>query len=56
MQVTVPVDQTAVDAGGAGNGGDGDLLAVRGQLVEDLEDTGPPPVGVRCPCSGQVVR
>ncbi|MDH6708562.1 hypothetical protein P3T27_005302 [Kitasatospora sp. MAA19] len=56
VQVTVPMDQTAVDAGGAGNGGDGDLLAVRGQLVEDLEDTGPPPVGVRCPCSGQVVR
>lgn len=34
VQVTVPVDQTAVDVGGAGNGGDGDLLAVRGQLVE----------------------
>ncbi|MFD9223489.1 hypothetical protein ACFWDI_26600 [Streptomyces sp. NPDC060064] len=56
VQVAVPVDQTAVDAGGAGEGRGGDLLAVCGQLVENLEDTGPSAVGVRGPRSGQVVR
>lgn len=51
VQVTVPVGQAAVDAG---DGGDGHLLAGHCRLVEGLEDTGPSPVGVCDPYSGQV--
>ncbi|MDX2535550.1 hypothetical protein [Streptomyces scabiei] len=47
MEVTVAVDQAAVDAGRAGDRGDGDFLAVRGKLVEDLEDPCPAAFGVR---------
>ncbi|MEW2471060.1 hypothetical protein AB0919_39675 [Streptomyces sp. NPDC046994] len=56
MQVTVTVDLAAVDAGRAGDRGDGDLLAARGELVQGFQDPGPTAFGVRGPRLGSMRR
>jgi hypothetical protein len=50
------MNQAAVDAGGAGDRGDADLLPGTGQLVEGFEHPVSSAVGVCGTRSGQVVR
>jgi hypothetical protein len=53
VQVWVPVDQAAVHAGAAGDGGDAEVRSVGTQVVERFEDAAPAAGGVVAAGSGQ---